>query len=80
MPSRTPNFAITEDYQVRASSSGWEMITIPANSYLRPIELVYVPEHVQNDSRWVHFNPKLEVFCFCKKGMFPIPRRLLKDI
>lgn len=81
--SRTPNYRLMEDFVVAASGGSYMMggdyKTLPEGSYVRPIELAYVPKHVLEDKRWQHFNKDKEIFVYTKIGIVPVPKRILRD-
>lgn len=81
MSVRTPNYRLIQDHTVSSGSGlmGADYKTLPAGSYVRPIELSYVPPHVKEDSRWKYFNKELEVFAYTKFGIIPIPKYILRD-
>jgi hypothetical protein len=68
----TPNFAVKEE--VKISMGLYDHITLEAGTFVRPIELKYIPKHVIEDKRWSHFNNEKEVFCYTPKGILPIDR------
>lgn len=77
--SRSPNYRLKEDFHLSTGSWGSDTKVIPAGSYVRPIELTYVPQHVVDDLRWRYFDPKLEVFCYVKAlGIVPIPKKHIR--
>lgn len=80
--SRTPNYRLNTDFSYSASPGMWanmDQKVIPAGSYVRPLELTYVPKHVVEDKRWEFFNKDLDVFCYTKNGIIPIPRAYLSE-
>ncbi len=76
MTVRTPNYRLLEAHTV--SNGPHDQRLLPAGSYVRPIELRYVPKHVIDDSRWTWFDGDIEVFCYCSLGIIPIPKKILK--
>lgn len=77
MSIKTTNYALTEPFSYQEGR--YDTKTLPAGAFVRPIELVYVPKHVIEDSRWSSFNKKTDVFCYCRWGVIPIPRNLLRE-
>lgn len=75
--SRTPNYVTTMDHHFTVDKYNNE--TLKAGSFVRPIELPYVPQHVIEDKRWEWFNAKTEVFCYCRRGIIPLPRHILRE-
>lgn len=80
--SRTPNYRLCEDYSFGSSnymSSVKDQKTIPAGSYVRPIKLEYLPNHVLEDHRWRYTNKDTHIFCYTRFGIVPIPKTHLRD-
>jgi hypothetical protein len=77
--SRTPNYRTTDDYSFYTGSNWGDSKMLPAGSYVRPIELGYVPKHVLEDKRWSLFDKSKDVFVYSKLGIVMIPLRILRD-
>ncbi len=75
--SRTPNYSLIESYTYYLSPG--DSLTLPAGTFVRPIELTYVPKHVLEDPRKVGFNKEAEVYCYCRHGIIAIPRKIIKE-
>lgn len=57
----------------------YDVKTIPAGTFVRPIEYQYVPKHVKEDDRWTrNFNPETEIYCHTSYGMVPVPRKSIR--
>lgn len=74
--AKTPNYVMDKQF-VHSLGKGDE-ITIPAGSFIQPLEFRYVPSHIKEEYSWVDKNH--EQFCFTKWGIIPIPKRLLRII
>lgn len=78
--SRSPNYRLKEDYHLSTGKWGSDTKTIPAGSYVRPIDLCYVPNHVLEDTRWQGLDLKNHVFCYVKLlGIVPIDKSVIRD-
>lgn len=73
---KTPDYQLIEDHVIY---SGNDPVRIAAGSFVRPVELRYVPAHVLEDPRFQH-RPADTVFCHCWYGMVLIPRSKLKTV
>lgn len=76
--SRTPDYVLTEDVYYKANT--YDEKQIPAGSFVRPIELSYVPKHIIEDTRWRWFNKDLEVFCYTHYGILPIAKDKMRQV
>lgn len=74
---RAPNYQITESHTCHSGPT--DTITLPEGSFVRPIELHYVPKHVIEDPQNRYFNKTTEIFCYCHYGILPIPRRIIRE-
>ncbi len=79
MSVKTSNWALIEDYSYSQGSGYGDRKTLPAESYVKPVEWKYLPRHITEDgeNRW--HNTETHVFCHTKHGMIPVPRRILKE-
>lgn len=77
MPPRVPDYVITEDYSFTFDRTDTK--TLPAGSFVKPIELVYVPKHVVEQDRWRGFNKAKDVFCYTRLGIVSIPRKIIRE-
>ena len=75
--SRTPNYRLKAEASIKTKSGDW--LKMPQHSWLRPIELEYVPKHVLEDKRWQHFDSKREVFCYTKFGYVVLMRTEIEE-
>lgn len=57
-----------------------DSLTIPEMTFVKPIEIRWVPKHVVENPRWQSFNPDKDVFCYCHYGIIPIPRSKVRKI
>lgn len=66
-----------KDYKV---SAGWNEVVLPVGSFVKPLELTYLPQHIKdgNDYRW--YTPSKEVFVYCHYGIVLLPRDLIRRI
>jgi hypothetical protein len=77
--SRSSNYRLKEDYHLSTGKWGSDTKLIPAGSYVRPLELCYVPQHVLDDPRWPFVDTKKEVYCYVNRlGIVPIPKDIIR--
>lgn len=72
----TPDYVLKEEY--RFSVGPQDVRVLPAGTFVRPIELYYVPKHVVDNPDYRHFNKHEEVFCYTRYGIIPIPRKHIR--
>lgn len=75
---RAPDYALMEDFTYKVGL--WESKVMPAGTFLRPVELCYVPKHVVDDSRWSRYDKINDIFCYSSYGFIPIPRKLIRQV
>lgn len=76
----TPNYAMHTEYSL-PNYPGDDPIVLIKGSFVRPMELSYVPKHVKENPRWVRiFNPTMDVFAYTYYGILPIPRNKFHQI
>lgn len=67
---RTPNYVLTESHNV--SLNNHDSRHLEEGSFVRPLEMIYVPQHVIDAHKW--FNVKNEIFCYTHFGIIAIPK------
>lgn len=63
----TPNYVLMEDVKIHGSG---DPQTLPAGTFIRPIDIRWVPKHIKDDNLW--FNEKKQVYCYTSLGIIPI--------
>ncbi len=79
MSERTSNYCLVSDHSYNQGNSRYDLRILSAGTFVRPLELNYVPKHVIDDERWKAFDKTKEVFCYCRYGIVPIPRNLIRE-
>lgn len=72
---RTPNYVLSEAHYHHVGPM--DARTLPAGTFVRPIELCYVPKHVTEANR--EFDKEKEVYCYCRYGILPIPKSIIRE-
>ena len=77
----TPNFQLTEDVHIPGSGT-WSSkdLILPKESFVRPLDIHYVPKHVTEDTRNRWFDPEKEVYCYTKLGIHAIRKIYIKQV
>lgn len=76
---KTPNYVLLENHSYQDPSSAWhDPKIIPAGTFVKPIDIMYVPLHVKE--RWKYFKPGIEVFVYSSHGMFPVLKRIVREV
>jgi hypothetical protein len=76
---KTPNYKISEDFSFVCNDL-WDKKIIPAGTFVRPIELQYVPQHIKDWFFHKFFDEEKEIYVYCSYGMIAIPRKLLREV
>lgn len=75
--ARSPDYVLTAPHDMNV----WgEIVTLPSQAFVRPIELAYVPKHVKEDSRYQFFNADREVFCYTRYGFTVIAKHKMRQV
>ncbi len=74
---RTPNYIISEAHSYHVGST--DTRTLEAGTFVRPIELPYVPKHVTENPQNRCFNKETDIYCYCRFGIIPIPRKIVRE-
>jgi hypothetical protein len=68
----TPNYVLTEEHAV--SSGPYDTKTLPAGSFVRPIDPVYLPRHITESDEYKYFSPERQIYCYTRIGIVAIPK------
>lgn len=71
----TPDYKLTEDFKYWVNTQ--DCITMPAGTFVRPVEFCYLPKDIQDKNQFIKTDGK-QVFCHTKIGLIPIPKQLLR--
>lgn len=72
---RTANYRLNSELQIYVDRYGSK--TLPTGSFVRPIELKYVPQHVLE--KYDATDTKYHVFAYTHYGIIPIPRTQIDE-
>lgn len=75
---KTPNYILSEDYSYPTGPH--ESKILNSGMFVRPIEIHYVPKHVLDNPLWRGFNKTKEVFVYCRYGIVPVPRNIVREV
>lgn len=78
MSISTPNYVLTEDLTLYTTSQ--KSTVLPVGSFVRPIELCYVPKHVLDSTMGRTFSKLTQVFCYTYFGIVPINWNLIRKV
>lgn len=73
----TPDYVLMEAYSFYLWSNT-ESKTLEVGSFVRPVDPSYLPAHVMKDDRFKNFDPNTQVFCYCRYGLVPIPKKIVR--
>lgn len=76
----TPNYMLNAPYSFECGQNAYDTKTLPEGTFVRPIEIQYVPAHILDNKRWRSFNSSKEIFCYTHYGIIPIPREKIRKL
>lgn len=76
----TADYTTIEDIRYYHGTSLHDYKVLPAGSFVRPIEVQYVPKHVLDKTQYRSFNKDVQVFCYCKYGIIPIDKSKFREV
>lgn len=74
---RTPDFVLKVAHSYGTSP---DQRTLPAGTFVRPLELHYVPKHCISNPENKWFNSETEVFCYTRYGIVVIRKDNIKEV
>ena len=77
MSIKIPNYITNTD--VRITINITESVTVPAGTWVKPVEYYYVPKHIKDIPWWKHLNTEERVFTYSHYGFLPIPRKHISE-
>lgn len=75
--AKVPTYILKEPYRFGPLHDMKEM---PQGSFIRPIELCYVPKHCFSGPAATYYSKERDVFCYTHYGIIPIPKNLVVEV
>lgn len=75
---RTPNYVLTNRVNLSNGPATYDDRFLEPGTFVRPISLNYVPDHIVEF--WRYFNSNVDVFCYTRHGIVPIPKIYLREV
>lgn len=75
---RTPNYCLNQEFVYN-----WDIHdkkSLPNGSFVRPIELCYIPQHILDIPRNKSFDPEKEIYCYTRYGIMAIPKHMIREV
>lgn len=73
---RLPEYQTTADHAHNLTAQ--DQSTLPAGSFVIPLELCYVPKHVRDDRSRPYHDKEKNVYVYCRYGIVSIPKALIR--
>lgn len=73
----TPNYVLMEDVYVILSV---ESKKLDVGSFVRPINIYYLPQHIKDNPRLYPINLKTHTYCFTFYGIVAIPLDKIRKV
>lgn len=74
---RLPEYVLTEDHSFGPYQ---DSKVLKVGSFVKPIDLYYVPKHCFNSRASMYYDSKRDVFCYTSFGIIPIPKTKIREI
>lgn len=65
------------DQEVIVASDRWGSKVLPVGSFIRPLQLTYVPQHIID--KFPGFDKERQVFAYTKYGIVPVPKSIVRE-
>lgn len=75
--AKVPEFITTEDYKFGPLN---DERVLPKGSFIKPIDVYYLPKHCYNYPTTMYYNKDRDVFIYCRFGIITIPKKLVLEI
>ena len=75
---KIPEYTTMEEYVI-VRTVGKEDI-LPVGSFVKPIELVYLPQHIKDSSSYRWMKIAEQIFCYTHFGIILLPTNLIRRI
>lgn len=77
---KTPNYVLTEKFSFSANGAFGSAIELPEGTFVRPIEVIWLPTHILQSSDYKFFKPEKEVFVYTRYGIIVVPRDIIRKV
>jgi hypothetical protein len=54
--------------------------TLPAGSFVKPMNISYLPKHCLQASSHLYFDAYTHVYCYTHYGFLPIPKNIIVEV
>lgn len=72
----TPDYVVDEN--VVFTNFNGDTLTLPAGSFVKPIDFYYIPAHIKITFDWRVFNKDTHIFCYTRFGIIPIEKKKIR--
>jgi hypothetical protein len=76
---KVQEFCLSENFSY-VEPGTWDTNVIPQGTFVKPLNIYYVPKHIKDDPIHLFFDPTNEVFVYCSYGIIPIPKKYIREI
>lgn len=76
---KTANYVLSKDVEI-ANYDNWDKRILPAGMFVKPIDPRYVPKHILDNALNQFFNPKTEVFVYCRIGIVVVDIDAIREV
>lgn len=75
---KTPDYVLDSDCEM--VDEFWNKKTIPAGTFVKPIDFYYVPKHVREMPLNRYYDKDKETFCYCSYGIVLLPKNKIRRV
>lgn len=74
----TPDYVLDQEYNIDLGL--FKNIVLPAGSFVKPIDTIWLPKHILEGTDYRFFDPRVEVFCYCRYGIQLFPKKIIRRV
>ncbi len=78
MSARAPTYSLISEVQC-PSPSGNGANVLESGTFIRPIDISYVPKHITSKNEYRFFDGRTEIYCYTRYGIIPIKRSNIRE-
>lgn len=78
MAIKTANYTIIEEHRILTPD--WKEKIIPAGTFVKPIHIYYLPDHIKKTNDYKYFVSATEQFVYCSYGIIVVPKHIIREL
>jgi hypothetical protein len=73
------DYCTKEEYQYYRSG-GLEPIVLPAGTFVKILEPIYLPRHIKESDDYKYYKPETQSWVYCHFGIIVLPDKIIRKI